>query len=357
MGADKRSSVDIMIQNAWYAAGLSVDFEVETLEKRTICENAMVFWRTAEGEVVAYDDRCCHKRMPVSAGRFLEGGMLECPYHGLCFDATGACVRIPSAPDAPIPKRARLLPFSVWEKDGVVWVWPGDSDKIGDVEPIDTPEIASPDWDTIHGDLVVKGNSVLMIENVLDLTHFYPLHGNSIGQYADTQIDFDVETGVIGGSGFVRTSRDVDSYPQSEGFQDLLIHEVADSSSSQTVVGPGVLVAKRTNWPAGGRAKNEDSRSLVNYHLFAPLNRGSHKYTYIVNMPKNQMCGSDPNKRGVDRAKEFFPSVFAEDVWAIEMQQKMCEMPNGDYSEVNLASDLALVRGRKMLFDLYDKET
>jgi len=356
MGADDRSSVNIMIHNAWYAAGLSVDFEVEKLEKRTICEKAMVLWRSAEGEVVAHDDRCCHKRMPVSAGRFLEGGILECPYHGLCFDATGACVSIPSAPDAPIPKRARLLPFTVREKDGVVWVWPGDPDAIGDIEPIDTPEIASPDWDTIHGDLFVKGNSVLMIENVLDLTHFYPLHGNSIGQYADTQIDFEVETGEIGGSGFVRTSRDVDSYPQSEGFQDLLIHEVADSSSSQTVIGPGVLIAKRTNWPAGGRAKNEDPKELVNYHLFAPHDRASHKYTYVVNMPKNQMCGSDPKKRGVDRAKEFFPSVFEEDVWAIEMQQKMCEVPNGDYAEVNLATDLALVRGRKMLFDLYDKE-
>ena len=356
MSVKDKSSVNILIKNAWYAVGLSADFEVEKLERRVLCEKVLVLWRTTEGEVVAHDDRCCHKRMPISAGRFLEGGVVECPYHGFCFDSKGACVRIPSLPDGPIPKRARLISFEVREKDGIVWVWPGDKTKIGNIEPIDTPEVSSPDWDTIHGEIIVKGNSVLMIENVLDLTHFYPLHGNSIGQYSDTQIDFEVETGEISGSRFTRSSRDVENYPQSDSFIDLLTHKVADGTSSQTMIGPGVLIATRTLWPAGGRAENKDPKSLINYHLFTPHDRKSHKYTYIVNMPKGQMCSSDPKKRGVDRAKELFPSVFDEDIWAIEMQQKSCEIEDDEYQEVNVASDLALMRGRKILFDLYEKE-
>ena len=283
--SDKESkTVDILIRNAWYLAGLSEDFETEKLERRVICETALVLWRTAEGEVVAFDDRCCHKRMPISAGRFLEGGVVECPYHGLGFDSAGKCVRVPSAPGEPIPKRARLLPYSVLEQDGVVWLWPGDADRIGNVRPPATPEIVSSEWEHISGELLLKGNSVLMVENLLDLTHFYPLHGNTIGQTSDNAIEFDVSTGEIGGCEFVRSSRDVENYPQSEDFMDMLGYDMADSTSSQTMVGPGLVIADRTLWPAGGRAENKDPRSLLNYHFFTPIDRRTHKYRYVVNL-------------------------------------------------------------------------
>lgn len=349
-------SVDILIRNAWYAAGLSKDFETETLQRRVICERVLVMWRTAEGEVVAFDDRCCHKRMSISAGRFLDGGVVECPYHGLCFDSAGQCVKIPSAPDAPIPKRARLIPYTVLEQDGVVWVWPGDEDRIGNVRPLATPEIVSPEWEHVSGELIVKGNSVLMIENVLDLTHFYPLHGATIGQASDSAVDFEVTTGEIGGCEYVRTSRQVDNYPQSENFSDMLGYEVADSYSSQTMVGPGAVIADRTLWPAGCREENKEPRSLKNYHFFTPIDRRTHKYTYVVNMPKGQMSRKDPSKRSVDRAKELLGEVFKEDIWAIEKQQEMCEIADGDYREVLLKSDFALARGRKILNEMYSME-
>ena len=66
-------------------------------------------------------------------------------------------------------------------------------------------------------------------------------------------------------------------------------------------------------------------------------------------MPKGQMSGKDPSVRAVDKAKELLKEVFAEDIWAIEKQQEMCELPDGDYREVLLKSDLALARGRKCI--------
>lgn len=353
---ERPRSVDILIRNAWYVAGLSEDFETEKLQRRVMCEKVLVLWRTAEGEVVAFDDRCCHKRMPISAGRFLEDGVVECPYHGLGFNSAGKCVRVPSAPGEPIPKRARLLPYSVLEQDGVVWVWPGDAEQIGDIRPPATPNIVDPEWEHVSGELIVKGNSMLMIENVLDATHFYPLHGATIGQSSDNAIDFEVETGEMGGVEFVKTSRVVDDYPQSENFADMLGYSQADSYSSQTMVGPGAVIADRTLWPAGGRKEDKEPRSLINFHFFTPLDRESHKYTYVVNMPKGQMSGKDPNKRAVDRAKELLTDVFEEDIWAIEMQQKMCEIEDGAYHEVHLKADLALMRGRRVLDKMYRKE-
>ena len=163
-----------LILNAWYAAGLSGQFPAGELQGRKIGGKPVVMWRAADGRVVAFDDRCVHKRMPLSAGRLLENGTLECAYHGLCYDTEGTCVKIPSQPEGPIPARAKLRPYPVIEQDGLVWIWPGKPEKIGNCQPPRTPEIVSDEWDTVSSDtLRVKANYRLVIENLLDITHFY----------------------------------------------------------------------------------------------------------------------------------------------------------------------------------------
>ena len=119
-------AADVLVRNAWYVAGLSHEFPPQQLQGQVIAEKPLVMWRTATGAVVAFDERCCHKRMPLSAGRLIESDLLECAYHGLCYDAAGRCVRVPSHPDGRIPPQARLRPFPVIEQDGLVWVWTGD---------------------------------------------------------------------------------------------------------------------------------------------------------------------------------------------------------------------------------------
>ena len=69
---------------------------------------------------------CPHRAAPLSAGRFIEEDVLECAYHGLCFNAAGQCIRVPSQPEAPssgqcrawsvliAPRRARwMAPYVV----------------------------------------------------------------------------------------------------------------------------------------------------------------------------------------------------------------------------------------------------
>ena len=48
----------------------------------------------ADGTAVALEDRCCHRALPLSMGRVI-GDRLQCGYHGLEFDTTGACVAVP----------------------------------------------------------------------------------------------------------------------------------------------------------------------------------------------------------------------------------------------------------------------
>src|SRR6185437_1816431 len=142
---------NVLVKNAWYAAGLSQEFKPGELVGQVVAEKPLVLWRTAEGRVVVFDDRCCHKRMPLSEGRFIDTDLLECAYHGLCYDTKGQCVRVPSHPDGHIP-------------------------------PPRLPEMADPAWETadVKGAMRVPANSLLLIENLLDITHFYPLHDGNI---------------------------------------------------------------------------------------------------------------------------------------------------------------------------------
>jgi phenylpropionate dioxygenase-like ring-hydroxylating dioxygenase large terminal subunit len=82
----------------------------------------LVLWRTADGTLTAARDRCPHREAPLSCGQVVEGG-LQCPYHGWTFGASGACVRIPSAPpERAVPPTARLTTVYAAERYGLAWV-------------------------------------------------------------------------------------------------------------------------------------------------------------------------------------------------------------------------------------------
>src|SRR5205823_3550916 len=86
----------------WYVAGRSQEFPLNSPKGLKICSRPVLVWRTAGGKLASFDDRCVHKRMPLSEGEILSDGVLECPYHGFCYDAAGNCVRIPSLHDGNI---------------------------------------------------------------------------------------------------------------------------------------------------------------------------------------------------------------------------------------------------------------
>src|SRR5215470_16234006 len=208
-------AADVLVKNAWYVAGLSHEFQPQQLQGQVIAERPLVIWRTAAGVVVAFDERCCHKRMPLSQGRLIETDLLQCAYHGLCYDAAGRCVRIPSHPDGRIPPQARLRPFPVIEQDGLVWVWPGDPAKAAAAPPPRLPEIADPAWETADtGPMPVPANSLLLIENLLDISHFYPLHDGNIGDVANSRTPVELDEGVRDGNRYVMTVRKTANYVQ-----------------------------------------------------------------------------------------------------------------------------------------------
>ena len=84
----------------------------------------LVLWRTEGGDVVALQDRCAHRAYPLSAGA-LDGDTVRCGLCGFEYDTGGQCVAVPTQPRVPFG--AHVASYPVQERDGVVWLWLGES--------------------------------------------------------------------------------------------------------------------------------------------------------------------------------------------------------------------------------------
>ena len=82
------------LRNSWYVAAPSSEINKSLIALRILDEN-IVFYRTENGEPVALEDSCPHRRLPLSKGKLLNNN-IECGYHGLQFDRFGQCVAAPT---------------------------------------------------------------------------------------------------------------------------------------------------------------------------------------------------------------------------------------------------------------------
>ncbi|HEX4043799.1 MAG TPA: Rieske 2Fe-2S domain-containing protein, partial [Xanthobacteraceae bacterium] len=112
------------LRNAWYVAAWADELDGGRLLPRTIMNEPIVLFRKATGEVAAIEDRCAHRFAPLSMGKIVGGDRIQCPYHGLEFDGTGACVRNPHG-TKNIPSRAKVRSYPAVEKHQAVWLWMG----------------------------------------------------------------------------------------------------------------------------------------------------------------------------------------------------------------------------------------
>ena len=167
------------VRNAWYVAAWQHEIAAGQALARTVLGTPVVLFRTADGAPVALEDRCCHRALPLSMGRVL-GARIECGYHGLQFDATGACVLVPG--QSSIPPGARVPCFPLVERDRLVWIWMGEQ---GHMDPDEIPDfhwLDHPDWRAKPSYLHIGCNHQLLIDNLLDLSHLPFVHPTTLGE-------------------------------------------------------------------------------------------------------------------------------------------------------------------------------
>jgi phenylpropionate dioxygenase-like ring-hydroxylating dioxygenase large terminal subunit len=168
------------LQNIWYVAAWAHEVTDE-LFSRKIAGEAIVFFRTSNGSVAAVEDRCPHRFAPLSMGR-IRGDNVECGYHGLQFDASGACAHNPHG--KVIPAACRVKSFQVVERHNILWVWMGDPTLANPDTIPDFGYLVDPERKTIYGGTAVAASYELIADNLMDASHTQYVHLDLLGTEA-----------------------------------------------------------------------------------------------------------------------------------------------------------------------------
>jgi vanillate O-demethylase monooxygenase subunit len=160
------------LRHCWYVAAWPEEIARAPL-RRVFLETPVLLYRREDGAPVALADACPHRMVPLSRGQ-LVGDEIECCYHGLRFDSSGACTLNPHG-DGSIPRAARVRAYPLIERHGLTWIWLGDAP----ADPAEIPDFSilnAPGRANVHGTLHVEANYQLITDNLLDLSHVQFLH-------------------------------------------------------------------------------------------------------------------------------------------------------------------------------------
>ncbi len=138
----------------------------------------LVLFRDGKGRVGLVAEQCAHRRASLYYG-FVEDDGLRCPYHGWKFDVAGNCIEQPFEPaGTPLKGEACQAAYQVQKLAGMFWAYLGP-----------TPAPLLPRWEPL---VSTKGprsiyvlpqlqcNWLQVMENSVDTTHTYYLHGHML---------------------------------------------------------------------------------------------------------------------------------------------------------------------------------
>lgn len=169
--ADPNSS-ELPTPRGWFAIGCVDDIPPGTLKNCRIGGHELVAFRGADGGLAVVDAYCPHLGAHMGHGGTVEGNELRCPFHGFCFDRSGACTRTGYNTRPPPKARVRAWPLLV--RHGVALVW---HDPTGAAPSWEVPEIPMQGWSPFmfhHWRL--RGHPQETTENSVDVGHFAFIH-------------------------------------------------------------------------------------------------------------------------------------------------------------------------------------
>ncbi len=337
----------MFLYNQWYVAAWSTEV-TRTPLARTFLNEPVVLFRTESGEIAAMENRCPHRRVPLSGGKVI-GDVLQCPYHGLQFNVDGACVRVPG--QEMIPPTACVRTYPTEERYQWVWIWMGDAAKADpDLIP-DYHWMTDDEWGAKGALFHVKANWQLIVDNLLDLTHLAFVHETTIGNAA------------VAENAAVKVTRQPNNV--------LVSRWVIDKPAPPTYVKAGGFTGPVDRWqfidftppsflrlhvgatPTGTGAPEGifvDGINMRNLNCITPETENTTHYFWA------QAHDFDPKNQAVtDMVFEQVKIAFLEDVDIFEAQQRSIDA-HPDAKQIDINADSGGIQARKILQRLHVEE-
>ncbi|HUG77911.1 MAG TPA: aromatic ring-hydroxylating dioxygenase subunit alpha [Burkholderiales bacterium] len=330
----------MFIRNAWYVAAWDHEIGRDML-RRVILGEPVVLYRRQDGRPVALEDRCCHRQAPLSMGK-LTGDIVQCPYHGLQFDPTGQCVRVPS--QDRIPASARVRSYPVVEKNHWIWIWTGDPAQADPALIEDFHWLDDPGWGYGGASLRVEANYLLLVENLLDTTHLAFLHPTTLGTDAFARSEFEVsrQGDRITVARWLMDKPPAPFHQQMGGFPDGMN---VDRWQITHYAPPSFVKLDVGSAPAGAGARQGDrSRGMNMWNLNAITPETGKSAHYFWAQAYNFKLG----ERWIsDLVRSQVSKAFLEDMAMLRAQQQ--NMDFGPSPAINLGQDKAWVAMRQIV--------
>lgn len=135
----------------WSAVALDSQIHPASSNPVIVNDNEVALWRSASGEINAWEDRCPHRGMRLSLG-FVEGERLRCIYHGWAYATDGQCKFIPAHPDLTPPKTICTHRYAAQSRYGLVWA------NLAAEPASDLPDLGADDGWTAVRSIYLDGN-------------------------------------------------------------------------------------------------------------------------------------------------------------------------------------------------------
>ena len=161
----------------WHCLGLAARFRDGGPHAVAAFGTKLVVFADSSGALHVLDAYCRHMGGDLSQGT-VKGDAIACPFHDWRWGGDGRCASIPYARRVPVAARTRA--WRTLEQNGQLFVWndpegnpPADDVTIPLIEGAGSPDWTSWTWDSI---LVEGANCREVIDNVVDMAHFFYIH-------------------------------------------------------------------------------------------------------------------------------------------------------------------------------------
>ncbi|MGH8700832.1 MAG: Rieske 2Fe-2S domain-containing protein [Burkholderiales bacterium] len=337
----------MFLQDQWYVAAWSEEVGRSLLPRRVLGQR-IVLYRTAGGQTVALADRCAHRSAPLSMGRLVDDAV-ECGYHGVTYNASGQCVRVPG--QQRIPPGATVRSYPAAEKHGMVWIWTGDAALADPATIVDIPQYDASGWTRSRGYAYFESNYLNICDNLVDPAHTTFVHQGTIGNASAAEVAIDAEER----EGVIVAGRWIDDSPPVPIVQRFANPKGnVDRWQFYYLKPPCISWVDFGSFDAGRpHSADEQARApyrVLSYAMLAPETESTTHYFWF------QLRNFAPDDAAVTAEFEkMYGTTFDEDRAILNAIQKIeSEAPNA--GTVRIASDGGVVRYRRAIQRLWDEE-
>ena len=344
----RRRTLLTFVRNSWYVAGWSHDLSKGILPLEIVGIRIAMF-RDTKGLAHALEDRCPHRLLPLSKGKCL-GDTIQCGYHGMTFDTTGKCVRVPGQDNTP--ERAYVQVFPVEERHGIMWVWMGDPNLADKNKIFAIPELSDSKWHAhLGGHLHIKAHYLNVAENLVDPAHVSFVHPTTLGNASSEDVPVHVSTSgeVISAWRWIRDSPPIGFFQEFGGFTRHVDRwHYYDLHLPSTAVIDFGSIDTEENCPEDERDRGVRVFAL---HFVTPVNE-NYTIDHWMHL-RNAAVGDEEASSKMDG---MFEIAFAEDKAILEAVHEEEQRPQGR-KPIRIAIDKGPTVYRKRIRELVEAES